>query len=92
VNLANGRSLFDESKQGLLTIQNRKHLLVSKVRIGVIALPLYGRGEPSSVAASGEQIDPNKRRGSIHVAKDDLLEMIECLFFQVACGGMFFNP
>jgi len=87
VNLADGRSLFDEPKH-----VNGQHLLVGKVRIGVIALPLCGRGEPSPVATADEQVDPNERRGSIHVAKGGLSEMLDASSFKPPAATWFFNP
>jgi len=72
VNLADGRPLFDETEY-----VNCHHFLVGKVRISVIALPLCYRSEPSAVSLSDEQVDPNKRRGSIHVAKGGSLEVLD---------------
>jgi hypothetical protein len=87
VNLADGRPLFDEAEH-----VNRKHLLVGKRRGGVVALPLGNRGKSASVALTDEQVDPNKRRGSVHVAKGGLSE--RCLvapFFKPPAATWFFN-
>jgi hypothetical protein len=87
VNLADGRPLFDEAKH-----VNGEHLLIGKVRIGVVALPLCDCGKPVPVAAADEQVDPNKRRGSVHVAKGGLLEMLDASPFKPPAATWFFNP
>jgi hypothetical protein len=88
VNLADGRPLFDEAEH-----VNREHLLVGKRRIGVVALSLGHRSKSASVALADEQVDPNKRRGSVHVAKGGFVE--RCLvapFFKPPAATWFFNP
>jgi len=64
VNLADGRPLFDESEH-----VNCQHLLIGEVGIGIVALSLSRRSKSASVALTDEQVDPNERRGSVHVAK-----------------------
>jgi hypothetical protein len=86
VNLADGRALLGEPKH-----INRKHLLVGKVRVGVVALPLCDCGETSPVAAADEQVDPKVLGSSVHVAKGGLLD-VGCIFFQAACGDVVFQP
>ena len=86
VNLADGRSLLDEPEH-----VNGQHLLVGKVGIGIVALPLRDCGEPSPVAATDAQVDPNERRGSVHVAKGGLVEMLDTSAFKPPAPTWFFN-
>jgi len=91
VNLADGRPLFDEAEH-VRSCRCCQHLLVGKVRIAVVALPLGRCGESASVALADEQVDPNKRRGSVHVAKGGCVE--RCLvapFFKPPAATWFFN-
>jgi len=67
VNLADGRPLFDESEYA-----DRQHFLVAEGGIAVARLPLGHCGEAAPVALADEQVDPNKRRGSVHVANGSL--------------------
>lgn len=69
VDLTDARPLFDETED-----VNCQHLLACKLWITVAALPLVHRGQLASVAAAEEQVDPNKCRGSVHVAKGGLQE------------------
>jgi hypothetical protein len=71
VNLADGRALLDEPEY-VRSCRCFQHLLIGKVRIGVVALPLGHSGEPSSVAPTNEQVDPRGFGGSVHVAKGGL--------------------
>jgi hypothetical protein len=87
VDFADGLSLFDETKHVYC-----QHFLVGKLRGIVVALPLCNCGKPSSVAPTDEQVDPNKRRGSVHVAKGGLLGMLDASPFKPSAATWFFNP
>lgn len=67
-NLADGRSLFEKAKQ-----VDRQHLLIGKVRIGVVALPLGHRSEATPIVPTDEQVDPNERMLTAYVAKGGLV-------------------
>jgi hypothetical protein len=88
VNLADGGSLFDEPEH-----VDRQHLLVGKGWIGVVTLPLSHSLQASSIPTADEQVDPNKRRSSIHVAKGGYLKkMLVAPSFKPPAATWFFNP
>jgi hypothetical protein len=72
---------------------DRQHLLVGKIRIGVVALPLNGGREATLVLPNNEQVDSNERILGVHVAKGGLPEkMLDASPFKPPAAAWFSTP
>jgi len=87
VNLADCISILEKPEQ-----VDRQYLLVGKVRLVIVALPLYSSGEAASVVSANEQVDSNERILDVHVAKGGLSEMLDASSFKPPAVTWFFNP